>query len=311
MTPRDLAYEALNYISASGSPDTITQAGNRKLQRIADDLTATLQEITRTNPEIYKTERGQGLLAPEAVSVAATLNSSAVTFTGTFVNGSKISLTGDPELNEVRLEVADKKLLMPYVGPTGTVAGTLYHDMVLLDDDATQLIGQPFLVGFGYLDIAHNKQQLVESFGRGDANDYGRRRRYRSTNNKLVTGQPTRFYVENYYDTSSNLARSRMQVYPIPDRAYRITYFVALKARRLTIADLGTDAVDSAFVLPIQDDYVESIVKPIFLAKFTGSPWFRDDPAKAKIIQDAKDAKQMLSSMKRQGAVNRTIRGFR
>jgi len=304
MTPRDLAFEALDMINASGSAATIASATARQLARIAHDITATLQEISMTAPSIYKTRRAQSAIAPETISITVTNGGVNCTATATFVNGSTIKIDGDNAWNEIRVESGQKKLLFPFGGTSGTVNATLYHDVLNLDSDAAELVDKPILEGFGYLDPSANKEDLL-TYPRNSP-DYRRRIAFSSPQTRL-TGQPSRFFLENAYN-SDHTTTDRIRVYPIPLTAYQLSYFIKVKARTVTASDLGSDGADSTFVLPIQGDYHESILKPLFLERWSGSAWFREDSVKKSIIEEAKKARALLTSYQPQRVRPRRLR---
>lgn len=300
MTPRDLTFEALDHIGVA----TITLAGTRKLARIAHDLTDALQEISTDAPGTYQTRRGQRLAAMETVSVTATEGSGDISFSGTFVDGSTIRIDGDDAWNEVRLEVAQKKLLIPFNGSTGVHSATLYHDVAPLGTDEAEILGRPLLEGYGFLTKSVNRIDLIQY--PHEPADYGRRTRA-INGMQRVTGRPTHFWVESGYN-SVHGGLDRIRLYPTPTGITQLSYDVRLLARTVTVTDLGSDASDSTFVLPIQEDYHESLLRPIFLEKWSGSAWFRLEEQKRTIEKNAARARLLLQKFNPQRARNRRLR---
>ncbi len=293
MTPRDLTYEALSYILPSNSADnqaTIALASARQLARIASDLTATLQDIYRKAPGIFKRTLSGTLAAPQTVSMTVTANSTAITLATDIQEGATILIAGDAVYNRVFTENAVKRLLHPYTGSSGTVAATLYGDCFLIDSTVSKVSGPVFIANG---DRLVHKTNAADFYG-GVTNypDYGRN--LRLTTNKPTHGTPRHYMVESFLLTAASTGHvqtHRIRVNPIPTAAIRLEYGAQLRAPTYAVADLGTDGADSTKTLVVADQYHESLLRPLFLERWSGSPWFRDEVARKQIKEDAAAAR--------------------
>lgn len=306
MSPRDLTYDALDYINVA----TIALASARQLQRIARDLTATLQQIYSLAPALYKRRDSAILAAPLTVSVTVVNGSTALTCATALVDGSSILIGGDPSMyNEVRIQGSSKFLRYPFNGLSGTYDGTtVYGDSVLLDSSVDRVIGTVRLNETYELTKRVNRQDIGLLIS-PDSTDYGRRVTVLPM--KHVVAQPLAYWVEPVYFTDGNVANNRsylrMRLFPMPFQAFTLGYDVRVRAPRFASGDLGTDSVDSTATIPVAADMVEACVRPLFLNRWAGSPWFRDKEARAAIAEDAKAATVLLAQYRPQQPSNRRI----
>jgi hypothetical protein len=306
MNLRSLAYEALSYIAPSGSPGnqaTLELASAPQKERIAADLTATLQEIYEQAPALYRRTLGASLDAPQTVNVTVTSGSVNVTTGAAFVQGATIFLGGIH--NQIFTENGQQRLLFPFAGSTATVSATLYSDCVALGDTVAQVLDEVFLADGLRLSPRHTRADLLG--GLREFPDYGRR--LHVAGSTPTKGRPRCYWVEDFLLTggTDHAAQRRLRFMPLPDSAQQVSYDVRLRAPRFTAADLGTDEEDSTRTLVVANDYHESLVRPLFLKRWSGSPWFRDEAARQSLQEDAARARATLADFHSQQKRNRRL----
>lgn len=304
MTLRQLAYEALSYIKPSGAANeaTLASATAPQLSRIAADLTATMQEIHQLAPSLYRRTLGATLAAPAPVTVTATDGSVEISTVAPFVEGATIFIGG--VFNQIFTENAQQRLLIPFAGSSGVHAATLYTDVVPLDATVAEVLDQVFIADGRRLSARNHRGDLLG--GVREFPDYGRRLRWNSA--RPSVGSPHSYWVEESLNTAGgHLSARRLRVMPIPVKATQITYDVRLRAPAVDVADLGDDTTDSTKVLVIPDDQVESLLRPLFLKRWAGSPWFRDEVGRKAIEEDAARAGARLADYHPQQKRNRRM----
>jgi hypothetical protein len=288
MTPRDFAFAALDYLP---TPATITGASASQLRRIASDLTAACQVVWSIAPQLYKDTRSANLLAPQTGTLVATGGS--VTFSGatvTMIPGSTILIDGDSNYNEVATTTT---LARAYAGTSATVSFQMWNDALVLASEIHAVI-RPVRFNATKLTSRANRDDFQRRPTRNA--DYGRQIRRPIVNTPIV-GTPTDYWVEARMRTTSTLI---LRITPMPRAAGALTYDVRVNAPTIAVADLGTDSVDSTVVIYIESQYHESILRPIFLKKWSASPWFRDEEAAKKIDLEDKEARALLASFRPQ-----------
>lgn len=309
MSPRDLTLEALGY-TPNGNTATIASASSLQLSRIARDITAALQTIYSTAPAIYKRRDAQLTPAPQSVSVTVAQGSTALTCGTALVDGSTINIPGDPLMyNEVKLlPDGTKTLRAPFNGVGGTYQASVWGDSLPLDVTVDRVIGAVLANEQWPIEKRNNRDDAMTRIF-PDPTDYGWRMRPLPA--RHVQGIPVAYWVEAVYytdgTTANNKASLRMKLFPMPQQAYTIEYDVRVKPPRLVVSDLGTDGADSTMSLPIAADMIESILRPIFLKRWSASPWFRDKESRAAIADEAKEAMGLLLQYRPQQPSNRRI----
>jgi hypothetical protein len=307
MSPRDLALQALAYIP-NGNVATLAAASTLQKDRIAKDITAALQTIYSLAPSIYRRRDGAIIAAPIKVSVTVANGTTALTCATALVDGSTIKIQGDPTMfNEVRIQGSTKYLRIPFNGISGTYDADVWGDSIPLDSAVDRVLGAVKINETYELDKRVNRMDTVTRTW--PEPDYGRR--LKSIPSNYSVAQPVAYWVEPVYFTdgtlSTNRAYLRMRIYPLPRANYSLAFDVRVKATRLVAGDLGSDSTDSTATLPIAADMVESILLPLFLKRWTSSPWFKDKEKAAAIAEDAKEALALLQQYRPQQESNRRI----
>lgn len=307
MSPRDLTLEALDFV-ANAAPATIAGALAGQLRRIARDLTATMQFIYGKAPALYK--RREGYLVADPVTITVTVVNGAKTLTTgtTLIDGSTILIGGDTSVfNIVSVDGGVKTLTLPFKGLSGNYTAQVWNDSIPLQAYVDRVLGSVML----------NEQfPLAKRVNRDDAltrqlmePDYGRR--LRTVSNRRQPGQPDSYWVESHFKTdgtaASHESRLRLHLYPIPSGTCDIGFDVRVRAPKFTVSDLGTDATDSTVPMVVGADMVEAVVRPLFIERWSGSPWFRNKEALDQIKKDAEVAMDLLLSYRAQQPSNRRI----
>jgi hypothetical protein len=292
MNLRDITLEALAYIrpsNASSNQATIALASVRQLARIAADATATLQDIYRAARSFYRRPISGTLAAPTTVSVAVTADQQAFTSVSTIPYGSTIVIDGDTTYNRAIEVGGSKTLLYPYRGTTGTHSAIVYGDVLVLSSAVAKVIGHCRLSNGDEVRKAVNEADLYRFST--ESPDYGRRRLVVSST--PIHGQPSKYWVEADVQTSATLL---LRVNPMPKTAIGISFKAQLVAPRIEVADLGDDSTESTVDLIIPEDAIESLFKPLFLHKWSRSPWWEDEESKRRIKDEAGPAMATLAS---------------
>ncbi len=174
----------------------------------------------------------------------------------------------------------------------------------MLDATVAEVLDQVFIADGRRLVARNNRADLLG--GVREFPDYGRRLRWNSA--KPSTGSPHCYWVEDFLCTNGeHVSARRLRVMPIPTTATQITFDVRLRAPVVEVSELGDDSTDSGKVPVIANDHVESLLRPLFLKRWAGSPWFRDEVARKSIEEDAARANARLMDYLPQQKRNRRI----
>lgn len=308
MTPTDLTLSALACIQPSNTATnlaTIALASPRQLQWICDDLNATMQDIYRAAQVLFRGPVGALLSAPAVISVSVTGGLQAFTTGATIVDGSTIVIDGDATFNQAHSEGGALTLLYPYQGTTGAHNATVYGDSIVLDAAVGKVIGNVFLGNIVKLAKAVNRTALFTTHRRYP--DYSRM--IGNTAMRPTVGVPSKYFVEPVLTTggANYASQLRLRVNPLPQQSYPIRFDVKFHPARLAVADLGTDGAASTRTLIVPEDQHESLLRPLFLLRWTASPWFKNEEEKKSIKELAAPALAALATYRAQQEGNHTI----
>lgn len=304
-TATDLALEALDYVSTDGNA-TIAAALPGQLRRIARDLTATMQRVYSLAPALYKRRDGYVVADPQNITVTVARGATTITTLTDLVDGSTILIGGDDTYNIVRKDVS-LSLTLPYKGLDGTYSAVVWNDSIPLGATVDRVIGSVLL---------NEKYPLRKRVNRTDAMtrrcaepDYGRI--LPAVVTQRGPGQPDSYWVEalmtNTGGASTHASTLRLRLYPMPSKSVTIAYDVRVKAPQFTIAQLGTDVTPSTVPMVVAADMVDAIVRPLFIKRWSGSPWFRNKDALKEITDQAVEANTLLMQYRPQQPSNRRI----
>lgn len=269
---RDLTLEALSFIGV----DSIEDATEGHLRRIARDLTATMEIIHSHGPMLYSGRVGYTVAGPKSVTLDVIKGSeTADNVSDSYLNGSSIMVAGMDTMNQI----ADDALLFPYSGNTGTVSATIFGDAIPLEPRISSVIGR----------VRVNEEYLLCKLNA----------RPRAT--AICKGLPQAYWIDSGYRAGASPADDQsapiLRLYPYPDGPCTIGFDVVFTAPRFNVADLGTDEEDSTKPLIVASNYVDSLVRPIFLQQWSAGPYFRRENSNLEALkQNAALAMQTLQN---------------
>lgn len=248
--------ELCNRIGRRARGGDFTKLSLNEQLDLLESANAALQRLYNALPNYFK-EQTQGfvLAAPLAVTgVGVTQYSKTVTGI-TFTSaqfGCTVVLDGDPAWNQV---IGDSELLNPYMGSTGTVAGTIYGDAIY---SATypldRIIGNP--------QFANQTIYPISNFaiGRYSGNP-GQPWLFQQT-----VGIPAAWWTQVFGNSQGNTPLMVLKFSPVPDQAYAVNVRIGFWPKRLTLTDY-----DSNTALPVPDQFIEASLIPMALEQFTSS----------------------------------------
>ena len=117
--------------------------------RIIQDINRALEHVGEANPNVFfqvRPDQAEAIRPPANVTVTVTQYSKAITFTAGYVSswmpGCAILINGDSVLNRIQDEASPSApaLAQPYMGPSGTVQATVYHDWIMLPTDVRSIM---------------------------------------------------------------------------------------------------------------------------------------------------------------------------
>ncbi|MEM0926625.1 MAG: hypothetical protein AAGJ83_11350 [Planctomycetota bacterium] len=100
-----------------------------------------------------------------------------------------------------------------------------------------------------------------------------------------ITGKPTHYFIsnENAGDLKADALRSEMHFFPHPIGTETCTFWAEVEPPSFTACDLD----NSATVLPIPHQYIESVLIPIARFRLGASPWLKLDAAQQEQLEQA------------------------
>lgn len=315
LTARAIAYDCLPYIGEANFALTggdYSDMQVRILERIARDITASLQEIARARSDLFRQTFGFVALAPETQNVVVAQGSTALNISTAYTNnnaaleGASVNVGG--QWNELRRDGASGfALVNPYLGSSGTAAMTVYGDCLVLPSTFARVIGFVRRDENILLSALPNRQALLD-YGNAWGNDYGRRTMFPRT----VPPRPglvEAWWVEPYQTPTA--LTLRLHLTPLPDRAVPITFDAEVRPVAVTVADLGTDTTESTRTFSLPAGMDEDILLPLVLERWCRSPWFKNTEAKADLKEAAAAARTLLRSfqVQAQGGASMTMQG--
>ena len=120
--------------------------------------------------------------------------------------------------------------------------------------------------------------------------------------------RPWTWFIDAAYDQSLGYTQRRIRFSPMPDQAYSVAYIAGMNPPRVTADDdigVSPDYDDPVTYLPVPNGWVESILLPIALKRFSGTPAFKNSSALPEIERQFKVALQTLKDSKGQETVQR------
>lgn len=224
----------------------LTQAANAALQRLYNALPTYFKEQTQ----------GFVLPAPLAVTgVGVTQFSKVVTgiaFTSSQF-GQTVVLDGDASWNQI---IGTAELLNPYMGATGTAAGTIYGNALYSDTfPFDRVIGDPQFAN------QQNGPLFTSGITRVDGNPNGWW--WFSQN----IGVPQVWWPQVFGNSQGNAPLMVLRFAPAPSQAFAVNVRLGFWPKRLTLANY-----DAATSLSVPDQFIETALIPMCLQEFMSSP---------------------------------------
>lgn len=285
-TYRDLAEAALDYTDVTGESDILSNASTRQLKALCSTITGALQELYAARPESFRVRAGANLVAPTSQSITLTTGSSAVVLTAFGRDLRACSVKVGETYSQV-LPAATSPgaaLLTPWTGATGAQSIKAYCDAIAVGNS---VLGDVHLEGYGPLKPVSDRASYTAARDEYRIADYGARQP--TVSRPRWSGQPEVWWVE-----SAAVAGVAPQLYlrvaPVPEREFRISYDMTYTPAAVVSADLINDTA----VLPVPEDFVDVILLPYVLQRWTASPWFRASDAKVEIARQYKEAHRLL-----------------
>jgi hypothetical protein len=254
----------------------LTGADLSTRQAIADAINAGVFEYLSIAPEyLRRTAVSHPVRAPETIEIAVTNGSQAVA-TDSFQNdmiGCAIDITGDDTLNEVS---SRESLFRAYEGATGTVAATVYFDVIpFIDSRVVRLVSDPIIVGpsGGRLmrdelslratgkDVPSYLPWVPASWWFVQSNNWTRR-----------TGIPTRYCLEPGGVSSNDETGFKVRLDPMPERAMNIQFDIIYDAVNIAFTDLET-----TMRVPVPGQHVVPLVMPLCIAQLASTPFWSEN----------------------------------
>jgi hypothetical protein len=253
------------------------------LPMVAHSITQAIADIYERRKEAFRSEAIVVFKGPQTGN--ATVTGKTYTGLASAAPGSTVLLDGLPWLNRVGNTAGT------LIGDTGLMAAAVsvrhWGDAVTIPD-AIKLEGDLYVDGVG----------AIPSVGAGALRDTAVRRRDYGDLTILTQedrqGKPERCSVER---TSTGDLRIRISPLPAADYVGRCLMRVAPKV--FAVADLtSTSAAGAAYGM--DSAMASTILVPIVLRKWSASPWFANDIARASIKEEYEAALARLDNWKQQ-----------
>ena len=297
---RALRYIGVNTLDGTAAPE-ILQAGD--LDEVAACINGAMQEIWDAAPAESKTQpSGIQFRAPTQVTVSVTPYSTAITVTGwaAWMIGCTVRITGDDQDNEI---VNQTTLAMPFSGPNaGSVSATVYNDCIQLPTNVSGILGPVLLQNFRSLHPCDTQEEFIRFAGAPAVTDSGgHSASWLFFSFRKIIGIPLAWFVQGAIDFSSAYTNRRLRIAPMPDSNYKLSYRVTMNPPIYSSADLTSAGV----TFPLPNAWVESILLPIVLQRFTGSAAFKNEAARVEIGRQYKQALSILANTRGQRTTKR------
>ncbi len=243
-------------LALNGQQDIIT-AINASLARLYDAL-----------PTYFK-EQTQGFVLPAPLTitgVGVTQYSkfvTGVTFTEAQF-GQTVVLEGDGTWNQI---IGGNELLVPYMGPTSTVQGTVYGNALHSTTyPLDRVIGNPMFANQNLFPLANFTM----------ANNNGLQSNWVWQNQ---VGLPQTWWPQVFGNSQGKRPIMVLRFAPAPAQAFAMTVRIAFWAKRITMADY-----DANSELTVPDQFIEKVLIPMSQAEFMVSPDYNNDLKDADLI---------------------------
>lgn len=224
---------------------------------LAEAANAALMRLFNALPNYFK-EQTQGFVLPGPLAISGvgvtqygkTITSYAFT-DAQF--GRTVVLDGDAAWNQI---VGTDELLNPYMGATGTVAGTIYGNAIHSDTyPLDRIIGNPQFANQNLNQVFLNN---IAPVGAAPAGSWWW---------SQAVGLPSVWWSQVFGNSQGKKPIMVLRFAAAPDTAYAINVRIGFWPKRLTLADY-----DNATELVVADQFIESALIPLCLQEFMSSP---------------------------------------
>lgn len=300
LSVRDLALECVSHLGEENDLDGTMPAGS--LTALANCINAALEEMRSEAQSLFRQTLGIQWTPATTGTVNVTAGEAQLTL-GTLTapdDGCTVMVAGDASFNELRAEPTEDGsylLLHPYSGTTGTVNCTAYGDSVQLDAAVDRVLGAMLLHERRPLQILSSREQWMDWQSLSGRRDYGFHSLIQTL--RRQPGDPRAVWVESFLDPEGGAILYRARCAPLPDSTYRATLEVLAAVRQIQQEDWA-DGAEVFLPVPGGRDY--SILRPIVLQKWSGTPWFKNAESRQEIAAQYMRAMDQLRAFKANAA---------
>lgn len=299
---RDIAEAAFDYIDIDEDNDgeLIDDASPRQQKVVCSCITGALQELQARKPDAFVSRVGKTVAAPVSGTAVLTAGSTAVNLSswgGADLRGKMIRVGSTWNQVAAGAAAPGNALVLPWRGASGTASIVVYDDAVLVGAEGFVVVGNVWLEGYGMLRACPDRATYTAFRDDLLATDYSvsRVQRQRSV------GQPESWWVESAWAHAADTGQQLyMRLAPLPEQEYSISYDLALRPRELVPDDLE----DEDLVIPVVEGFYDSVLIPWVLQRWTASPWFKNESAKAEIARQFSVAQNILHDLSGQQETN-------
>jgi hypothetical protein len=284
MTVQEVVLDSLAYANVFGFELGGADEDEGEVVKAIAGVNQAIEIIYRDGPLSLKYDaRSAYLNAPTAITLTFTQGAKTATMTGNFVpwmRGCSIMVDGDGVLNRIvdivfAAGTSTFTFLRAYTGVTGSHAGTVYADCVLLDSDVVNVIEPVTLAPNCRLRPAQSKADFTATrYWSGWVGPNGQGYVPFFTTWEKIVGTPQEYRVEQRMDTANVGGSLYLGLNPMPTVAGNVNFDVYRKPVLIDRdADLDEDGGDDPAV-PIKAlpaDMIESYLLPIARWKYVAA----------------------------------------
>lgn len=198
-------------------------------------------------------------------------------------------------------------LHMPHGLEPGTeTTVTIYHDAVPLDFEIGKVLSPVRIDGHGPLAPVNGMSGLIAYANPLDPQeDYQARARVQIPRQETLRtdrpGTPAAYFVDSVstFDQVTQILR----LAPVPDRTYFLSYRASMLPQRFSEEDVDND-------VPIRMPFfwIQSLLFPVAMQRFTASPFFRNEAVLPEIARQYQIALKAIKDMNPQGKSGAALR---
>lgn len=274
--------QLFNRIGRRARGGDFTKLSMNGKQDIMEAANAAQQRLYNALPTYFK-EQTQGFVLPAPLAITGVTVTQygktvgGVTFTAAQF-GMTVVLDGDPGWNQI---IGTQELLNPYMGDTGTVAGTIYGDAIHSTTfPLDRIIGNPQFANQNLFPLmAFNIAPATSGYMTAPQNWIGN------------VGLPAVWWPQVFGNSQGNRPIMVLKFTPAPNQAYAVNVRIGFWPRRLTLDDYAANTQ-----LPVPDQFIEPAFIPLCLQEFATSPEF-DPKNDSALIQQRGDAGEQYARL--------------